>query len=538
MKIVSAPPVYILTCVVFVASIVLGGGTHSGFLSDVLLQFAALPLLGVAATKLRDGWVPELKCPLIFVATVVSLPLVQLLPLPPSVWTLLPGHNVVSDTYVLLGERLPARPLTLSPTATWLIALAILPPIAIFLGTIALNYEQRRAITLIVIVMGVLSTFLGLLQLAGGTGSELRFYAMTNRTEAVGFFANRNHFSALLYSAMLFSVLWSSDGTLRLGQQTRRHKIDSVDFLLLTCFGVAFAALLAGQLMARSRAGLMLSIAALLGGIALAACDRRTESFSIGSARFIVGAAAVTVIFSLQFALYRIGDRFSADSVADARIAIVRHAIAAARTYMPFGSGLGTFVPVYQMFEKPSDIGVAYINHAHNDVLELWLEAGIPGLLLIVVYVVWLARRISAVWGDNHPYQIRSFDLNVMRAGSIVLVLLLAHSVIDYPLRTYALAGIAAFCTALLVPPLTDGEGHGAAAGGECRQSRKRCSKRRRRALRPLAEPQASRCRSIPPRELLGHSVSWPAAWIRAEIHSGPSTAHSSDTPTGSREPS
>ncbi len=45
---------------------------------------------------------------------------------------------------------------------------------------------------------------------------------------------------------------------------------------------------------------------------------------------------------------------------------------------MPLGSGLGTFVPVYQTFEKPSDIAVTYVNHAHNDLLEDLSEVFLP----------------------------------------------------------------------------------------------------------------------------------------------------------------
>ena len=54
---------------------------------------------------------------------------------------------------------------------------------------------------------------------------------------------------------------------------------------------------------------------------------------------------------------------------------------------MPLGSGLGTFVPVYAMFEKPEDAQDTYVNRAHNEILEIWLETGMLGLALIVVFV-------------------------------------------------------------------------------------------------------------------------------------------------------
>ena len=65
---------------------------------------------------------------------------------------------------------------------------------------------------------------------------------------------------------------------------------------------------------------------------------------------------------------------------------------------MPIGSGLGTFVPVYAMFEKPEDASPTYVNHAHNDILEVWLETGVLGLVLMGLFVVWLVRRSVEIW--------------------------------------------------------------------------------------------------------------------------------------------
>ena len=80
-------------------------------------------------------------------------------------------------------------------------------------------------------------------------------------------------------------------------------------------------------------------------------------------------------LLGLQFSLYRILDRFGDDPMADARIPFARNTIAAAKAYMPWGSGLGSFVPVYAMTEPPRDVlANTFANHAHNDILELWLE--------------------------------------------------------------------------------------------------------------------------------------------------------------------
>jgi O-antigen ligase len=447
------PAIFYLTSGVFGLSIVFGGGTHSGFLGDAVLQLMSLPLLWMAIVKLLESReLSRLRWILLFVAAVVLLPLAQLVPLPPSIWMLLPGRGVVENTYELLGGSRPAFSLTLSPTATWLSMLGLVPSVAIFLGILTLSYEERRLLSLVLIAMGVVSVFLGLLQLAGGANSVLRFYAITNTTEAVGFFANRNHFAALLCTAMLFAFCWLAEASIAVSQQRRWTTADSRSVIYFAGSVVSFIALLAGQLMARSRAGLILSVVALFAGFASGMGDRQMH-INRRWPKFLFAAVATTVIFFSQFALLRILDRFGPDIVSDSRIAIVRNTISAARAYMPFGSGLGTFVPVYQLFEKPADVGVSYVNHAHNDFLELWLEAGIPGLLLLMFFTVWLVRQTIVVWRKGEASGARRIDCNLMKSAAVVLVLLLLHSLVDYPLRTAAMMAVVAVASGLLVPP-------------------------------------------------------------------------------------
>lgn len=443
------------SAIVLVSSIVLGGGTHSGFLGDVIVQFLALPLLGLAIIRIFDARDrARLRPYILFVTALVLLPLLQLIPLPLSLWTPLPGRDAIVCVRDLLGIPNQSLALTLSPSMTWLSLLATIPAIAIFVGVLVLGYRERRVLVRIVVALGVISVFLGLMQLAGGEGSILRFYAVTNATEAVGFFANRNHFAAFLYVAMLFLFGLATDAATVQGR--RNGYPDPRAFIYFITGIVAFATLLSGQMMARSRAGLLLSAVGLLVGFALATRSGRARSHARTN-QFLFGAFAVMLIFFLPLALYRILDRFSIDDASDGRIVIVRNTISAALAYFPLGSGLGTFVPVYQSFEKPADIGVAFVNHAHNDFLELWLEAGVPGLMLLAIYIVWLTRRTIDVWARAQGGAAGAIDRAMMRAASIVLILLLAHSLVDYPLRTGAMMAIAALASALLIAPLDDG---------------------------------------------------------------------------------
>lgn len=446
--------IFYLTAGTFVLSIMFGGGTHSGFFGDVFLQLVSLPLLWMAVVKLIGAHGrSHLRWIFAFVAAVVVLPLVQLAPLPSSIWSLLPGRGIVTETFSLLGLTPPPLPLTLSPTATWLCFLGLLPPIAIFLGVVMLDYAERQLLSLVLLTMGVLSAFLGLMQLAGGTNNALRFYAVTNATEAVGFFANRNHFAALLYSAMLFCLCWLDHAATPLFERPRYAITDFRTLVRFAGCAIALGVLLVGELMARSRAGLVLSAAALCVGVGIGSRDRGAR-VGVRSNQLLLAAVGVTIVFCLQFAFYRILDRLDSDTFSETRLGIVRTTISAVKAYMPLGSGLGTFVPVYQLFEKPAEIGVTYVNHAHNDLLELGLEAGVPGLALVTIYVVWLGCRMSRLWRESRPAHVSHLDYHLMRAASCALVLLLIHSIVDYPLRTSTLMAVAAFASGLLILPL------------------------------------------------------------------------------------
>src|SRR5690606_34815955 len=109
----------------------------------------------------------------------------------------------------LAGRELPWWPLSVAPHTTWLGLVSLVVPLGVFLATIQLQRRERRLLSLAVLAVGIISVFLGLLQVAQGPESPLRFFAFTNPTEAVGFFANRNHFAALLYSLTLLAAAWT-----------------------------------------------------------------------------------------------------------------------------------------------------------------------------------------------------------------------------------------------------------------------------------------------------------------------------------------
>jgi O-antigen ligase len=394
-----------------------------------------------------------------------------------------------------------------------------LPPMAIFLAAIQLGYRERRSLSLIIIAIGVMSVFLGLSQVAQGSGSELRFYTITNNTEAVGFFANRNHFAALLYAVLLFAAVWAIDIGFKTGSWKDVRTFESANIMPVTAIFLVFVVVIAGEAMARSRAGLALTIVALVAVFALAFTDRRNTA-GLKSNKLLIAAIVLAIILSLQFALYRVLGRFAYDPLENARLVFAHNTIRAAWAFMPFGSGLGTFVPVYAMFERPVDtIANTYANHAHDDILELWLETGVMGIILICLFLTWLGFASVKLW-RRPPSGPGGFDCTLARAAALVIGLLVAHSFVDYPMRTEAIMAVFAVSCALLIEPLRSAEeprGIADVPGASARRGAPP-SRPARTAAPPSSASAPPAMPPAAPKPRLsggqwGDGVEWPAEW-------------------------
>jgi hypothetical protein len=439
----------IQACGLFAGCLLLGGGTRGGFLSDPVLQLLSIPVLVFVLphvikeypfTQNRLGW--------ILCAAIVILPASQLIPLPPWIWTNLPGHDLILANLSLLNGNLPWLPISVSPSSTWLAAVSLIPPLTIFLATVLLSNSERFSVVAVLVMFAILSVFLGLVQVGG---SSLYFFAVTNPGEAVGFFANKNHLAALLYSALVFLCPW----VINLGSEFKAEQNTRAAAKIYLPILVGSAALLmmlgAAEMITRSRAGLALALAGGLASGASAVFDSRGASrkkIAKWSLLAIVAAALLAGKFGLE-----VMDRVATDPLQDARLPLARTTLGAALHYLPLGSGFGTFPSVYGIFERPSDLMAnTYANRAHNEVAEVFLEGGIFGMGLFLALFVWFVHRSAQIWRRRPRASIEK-EILLARSATIVISLLLLHSLVDYPLRTGALMAVLGVSCALLIRP-------------------------------------------------------------------------------------
>lgn len=426
--------------IVFVCFTCIVGGSTVSPISAGSVRIAAVFVLVWALLRLGSRRLPrEAAAPLWLLGGAAGLLMAQRVALPPDLWTSLPGRDLAAQTYRDAGLALPWLPVSLTPWETWNALLGLLPVAAAFIATLTLDARSRGRVALTFALMALASLLVGMLQLAGAAGLDLNFYGAPGEREAVGFFANRNHQALFLVSAVpLVAVIAMA----RAG--------DRASGVLRVWGAVALAVMLVVALaVTRSRAGVFLLMPAFLGALVIGfrAGRRKDEARGWASLAVMGASAPLGVLLVVLFNLTPIADRFKDGPIDDMRVEIAQNTFKAGWAYAPFGSGVGSFQPVYKALETPEMVKSVYINRAHNEYAETWLEAGFAGVILIALFIAWWAVRLVSL------LRARASDETLLgAAGGVVVGLALLHSLVDYPLRTSSLPVLFAFACALMVP--------------------------------------------------------------------------------------
>lgn len=402
--------------------ILFGGASRDHALRLALVELAALPLLVLACSRLlkTDDW-RHFRFAIGLLLAAVLIPVAQLIPLPPGVWTALPGRDAPALALELANLQPGWNSLSLTPELTWRAFLALLPPVAMFLAILVSPQRLVARAVLIMLAAAALSLALGAVQLASGNE---RFYpwATTSAGAVSGFFANRNHLASLLLTSIPFAVV--------IGAATLRRR--SSEKLSLWLGAIYLAILIVGLAAIRSRAGLILAAPVLLTSLVAAwiAAGRGKPRPALLA---FLGATGVAVTVVATLALPPILARFDVGSSSEGRFREWPIVAAAAQSYLPIGSGIGSFDTVHRSVEPLAQLDSTFFNQAHNDYLELWLETGWVGVAAIIAFLAWFGRRSWTAWRAE-PSSLR----DLQRAASIAIGAVLLHSVVDYPLRTVA----------------------------------------------------------------------------------------------------
>ncbi len=331
-----------------------------------------------------------------------------------------------------------ARTISLDPYSTLLTAIKTLALLIYFAALLAFVDSPRRLriVTRFIIIFGVLIAVEGLIQ---SYVSPMKIYGIRETYQALPFgpFVHGHHFAAFMELALALPL-----GLLVVGAVDR-------DWRLL----YAFVAVVMGiaLIMTGSR-GAMLSFALQLIFLFVAAgvsarAERRVrrhdDKSGVHSARTLwlkrVGLALAlpvallvgVVAFGGEGAIIRLIDTVNSEDPTHGRTFFWVGTLDIFRNNPMLGAGLGAFGRAYTQYDTSS--GVARLEQAHNDYLQLLADTGIVGGVLGAFFLVVLFRTGWRRIQSADPFR-RGVALGALAGCFAILV----HSFFEFALQTTA----------------------------------------------------------------------------------------------------
>lgn len=418
---------YLFGCIIF-------GGSSQNPWTNLGLQIAGIGLIAWAAIGGSGQGARRTLAVNVLLICALLLILIQLIPLPADLWTKLPERAPVANALSLLGYPLGPAPISLMPYRSILTLFAAIPGIAVFLFTERFA-PSPLAIASAIVGGTVAAVFVGALQVASGPQSTAYFYDI-HSPGAIGFFANGNHMATLLLAAIpMAAALVFSRNSIRRMSSLARYGLAGV-FLMFILVGVVLNG-------SRAAIGLLLPVTIATVSMLPAAVRWRGPALAASILSLIAGVALIlgNPITSEEFTP-------DAPPSATTRGEIWTTATQAIYDNFPVGTGLGTFQNVYHLYERPDQVSREYVNHAHNEYLELAIELGAGGILLMALFLGWWIITTVRIWKSISSSQFT-------KAATVVTGAILAHSLVDFPLRTGAISAIFGACVGLMGHCLT-----------------------------------------------------------------------------------
>jgi O-antigen ligase len=440
----AAAPIFLFLCLIV-------GGSGQGIWANMILQLIGLALIAsaaiVPADKLETRDQSQLLGLTLIALAVVAL---QLVPLPPAVWQSLGPRRIIADGHRILGIASPWSPLSVAPYSTLSSLFSAIPFIAMLAAALRLGCRPRLLVGAL-----VAATFLGILLGAlqvGSANPEMSpwyLYDETNLGVATGFFANANHMADLLVITLPFLAAIFA-------QESRgEHSTQRYSAVVALVAGMTLVVVV-GIALNGSLAGYALAVPVLLASASIALSGRSPLT------RWLPPIAAILLIAGVGWlSTTPLGSgsalRSNAQQSVQSRAEIYSTSVRATAAFMPLGSGIGSFQQVYALYEDHDRLDpTTYVNHAHDDYLEIALEMGVPGIILMALFLGWWARLAWRRWRSSSadPFA---------RAAVVASAAVLVHSLVDFPLRTAAVGACFAMCLALMLrrpPPLATNRSH------------------------------------------------------------------------------
>ncbi|PCH49496.1 MAG: hypothetical protein COC17_08425, partial [Hyphomicrobiales bacterium] len=329
---------------IILIALVFGGGTTQGLWTDHILQILLIPALFMGIANINNSRFS--KAAIYFLILLLALFILQFLPISREI--------IIHNSQIIIESTLFSFAPQKSLEAV-LYAVSILG-FSLYLSRFK-DEELSRLIRFFMIGLAV-NLILGAFQLSFSGKTEIEgFLPYTIRSAT---FANENHFSTLGFATL---PLFAYHYLVRVKAPTIFIGISAIISFVLFAVG--------------SRAGMAMTLAVSATCLFWFMLDKMNTKLKV-----IILISLLIIILTLAYFVIGIPDF---DGIK--RFDFIRNTFAAFKDNYLFGTGLGSFIEIYPSYEPLFETHQYYINHTHNDYVELLLETGLLGAFLFLIFV-------------------------------------------------------------------------------------------------------------------------------------------------------
>lgn len=437
---------FIFAAIFVAATFLMGGGSRHDITSLIVLRPLAFLAIAYCITVVRADLLKDVRVPLFLLLSLALLILLHLIPLPPTLWSALPGRALFLTIYETAEMALPWLPLAMSPSRALNSLMALSLPLAMTLLYAIQSKPNRTKLWLVIWAAILASVSLGMLQLVSSGRGALYLYRITNENLPVGLFANRNHHALMVGIGIVIAAALLSTKDM--------HGRAAV--LIRTLAGASIFLFFPFLLTIGSRAGLLIGVLLLIpAGFVLYhryilhhGSNKARFSRKVASGILIGGVLAIASLFVSAIALSRslAFDRLVRSAGGDeVRSNVLPLLWDLYEAHFIFGTGFGSFEYAYRRIEPLDMLIPAYLNQAHNDWMQFVIEGGLPALALLLVFVAWVAKAAFSILRRG----VRGIDRLALTSLAVIFACALA-SIVDYPMRVPSVMIIFAMACATL----------------------------------------------------------------------------------------
>jgi O-antigen ligase len=398
------------------------------------LSMIAAFLIFLWQDRIRISLVPRISANLTLVLF-FSVTLFLCLPLPDFIISYLnpTRFQTLTTARVLLDSPLAWQTLSYAPMVAlaWWVFLISLYIFFVTVRSLCADAGILKRVVYVMLGVALMESIYGLIQALVPTLGVLWIdYVKAYMGDARGTFINRNHFAGFIEMvwplALGFTLAqggWGQGYTLKKILASERLNRQAL-------LALGIVVLLLALLFSRSRAGIAGALIGFLTFILLTRSERR------GMSRYtwlmLAGIAGMLIIYSMAIGIGPITERFLSLSDGDSRLDFWRDSLPIIKDH-PLGIGLRNYdnvIPVYNV----SMLADKRLEYAHNDYLQLLIEAGWIGFIAVLTgFLIFMGKSAYRIKHMNpHRNPMRYFLAIGAFSG---LVSLAFHSLFDFNLQ-------------------------------------------------------------------------------------------------------